>query len=144
MNRIARFPLAFVSVRTLVSDRGSGCLKLRCEVASDSDCRSVSNSSSLSALELLKTSATESEYLLSQVKHVVKVGQGVPGFDRKISGLFKHAITVGKRVRSSVSVSSAAVLAQMKIPDHFYAFVNVLVVGAGKMGKLVIKHLIAN
>nr|XP_043630593.1 glutamyl-tRNA reductase 2-like [Erigeron canadensis] len=89
--------------------------------------------------------------ILSQVKHVVKVGQGVPGFDRKISGLFKHAIIVGKRVRTetnissgSVSVSSAAVeLAQMKIPDHSYDSVNVLVVGAGKMGKLVIKHLIA-
>lgn len=89
--------------------------------------------------------------ILSQVKHVVKVGQGVPGFDRKISGLFKHAITVGKRVRTetnissgSVSVSSAAVeLAQMKIPQHSYTSVNVLVVGAGKMGKLVIKHLIA-
>ncbi|XP_076898440.1 glutamyl-tRNA reductase 1, chloroplastic-like [Bidens hawaiensis] len=89
--------------------------------------------------------------ILSQVKHVVKVGQGVPGFDRKISGLFKHAITVGKRVRTetnissgSVSVSSAAVeLAQMKIPDHSYDSVRVLVVGAGKMGKLVIKHLIA-
>ena len=89
--------------------------------------------------------------ILSQVKHVVKVGQGVPGFDRKISGLFKHAITVGKRVRTetnissgSVSVSSAAVeLAQMKLPEHSYSSVSVLVVGAGKMGKLVIKHLIA-
>ncbi|CAI9304209.1 unnamed protein product [Lactuca saligna] len=89
--------------------------------------------------------------ILSQVKHVVKVGQGVPGFDRKISGLFKHAITVGKRVRTetqissgSVSVSSAAVeLAQMKLPEHSFASVKVLVVGAGKMGNLVIKHLIS-
>ncbi|KAK1431249.1 hypothetical protein QVD17_14574 [Tagetes erecta] len=89
--------------------------------------------------------------ILSQVKHVVKVAQGVPGFDRKISGLFKHAITVGKRVRTetnissgSVSVSSAAVeLAQMKIPENSYDSVRVSVVGAGKMGKLVIKHLIA-
>lgn len=89
--------------------------------------------------------------ILSQVKHVVKVSQGVPGFDRKISGLFKHAITVGKRVRTetkissgSVSVSSAAVeLAQMKIPESCFDSVKVLVVGAGKMGKLVIKHLVA-
>lgn len=89
--------------------------------------------------------------ILSQVKHVVKVAQGVPGFDRKISGLFKHAITVGKRVRTetkissgSVSVSSAAVeLAQMKIPESSFSSVRVLVVGAGKMGKLVIKHLVA-
>lgn len=89
--------------------------------------------------------------ILSQVKQVVKIAQGVPGFDRKIGGLFKHAITVGKRVRTetkissgSVSVSSAAVeLAQMKIPQSSYDSVRVLVVGAGKMGKLVIKHLVS-
>ncbi|KAK1352574.1 Glutamyl-tRNA reductase [Heracleum sosnowskyi] len=76
--------------------------------------------------------------ILSQVKQVVKTGQGVPGFDRKISGLFKHAITAGKRVRSetnistgSVSVSSAAVeLALLKIPESSYASARVLVVGA--------------
>ncbi|KAK4438062.1 Glutamyl-tRNA reductase 1, chloroplastic [Sesamum alatum] len=89
--------------------------------------------------------------ILSQVKQVVKSGQGVPGFDRKISGLFKHAITVGKRVRTetsistgSVSVSSAAVeLAMMKLPEPSHASARMLVVGAGKMGKLVIKHLAA-
>ncbi|XP_058217127.1 glutamyl-tRNA reductase 2-like [Rhododendron vialii] len=89
--------------------------------------------------------------ILAQVKQVVKSGQGVPGFGRKVSGLFKHAITVGKRVRSetnistgSVSVSSAAVdLALMKLLESSYANVRVLVVGAGKMGKLVIKHLVA-
>ncbi|KAI4299206.1 hypothetical protein L6164_032686 [Bauhinia variegata] len=89
--------------------------------------------------------------ILAQVKQVVKAGQGVAGFDRKISGLFKHAISVGKRVRTetnissgSVSVSSAAVeLALMKLPDSSYASARVLVIGAGKMGKLVIKHLAA-
>ncbi|KAL2490912.1 Glutamyl-tRNA reductase 1 [Abeliophyllum distichum] len=89
--------------------------------------------------------------ILSQVKQVVKTGQGIPGFDRKISGLFKHAITVGKRVRTetsistgSVSVSSAAVeLALMKLPESSHATARMLVVGAGKMGKLVIKHLAA-
>jgi glutamyl-tRNA reductase len=89
--------------------------------------------------------------ILAQVKQVVKVGQGVAGFDRKVSGLFKHAITVGKRVRSetniasgSVSVSSAAVeLALTKLPDSSFATARVLVIGAGKMGKLVIKHLVA-
>uniref|UniRef100_A0A7N0TKQ3 Glutamyl-tRNA reductase n=1 Tax=Kalanchoe fedtschenkoi TaxID=63787 RepID=A0A7N0TKQ3_KALFE len=87
--------------------------------------------------------------ILAQVKQVVKVGQGVVGFGRNISGLFKHAITVGKRVRTetniasgAVSVSSAAVeLALMKLPDSANA--RMLVVGAGKMGKLVIKHLVA-
>ncbi|GKV19949.1 hypothetical protein SLEP1_g30142 [Rubroshorea leprosula] len=89
--------------------------------------------------------------ILSQVKQVVKVGQGVVGFGRNISGLFKHAITVGKRVRTetniaagAVSVSSAAVeLAYMKLPESSHATVRMLVIGAGKMGKLVIKHLVA-
>ncbi|KAK6804290.1 hypothetical protein RDI58_002074 [Solanum bulbocastanum] len=92
--------------------------------------------------------------ILAQVKQVVKNGQGerVPGFGRKISELFKHAITAGKRVRTetnissgSVSVSSAAVeLALLKhIPDSSSMSPRVLIVGAGKMGKLVIRHLIA-
>ncbi|GKV33517.1 hypothetical protein SLEP1_g42022 [Rubroshorea leprosula] len=89
--------------------------------------------------------------ILAQVKQVVKVGQGVDGFGRNISGLFKHAITVGKRVRTetnigagAVSVSSAAVeLAFMKLPESSHATARMLVVGAGKMGKLVIKHLVA-
>ena len=89
--------------------------------------------------------------ILSQVRQVVKTGQGVTGFGRKIGGLFKHAITVGKRVRTetnissgSVSVSSAAVeLALMKLGKTSYANSRVSVIGAGKMGKLLIKHLIA-
>ncbi|KAG5064024.1 Glutamyl-tRNA reductase 1, chloroplastic [Glycine max] len=89
--------------------------------------------------------------ILAQVKQVVKVGQGVNGFGRNISGLFKHAITVGKRVRTetniaagAVSVSSAAVeLALMKLPEASHANARMLVIGAGKMGKLVIKHLVA-
>lgn len=88
--------------------------------------------------------------ILAQVKQVVKVSQGVVGFGRNISGLFKHAISVGKRVRTetiaagSVSVSSAAVeLALMKLPEFSHATARMLVIGAGKMGKLVIKHLVA-
>ncbi|WJX58076.1 Glutamyl-tRNA reductase 1, chloroplastic [Trifolium repens] len=88
--------------------------------------------------------------ILAQVKQVVKVGQGVNGFGRNISGLFKHAITVGKRVRTetniaagAVSVSSAAVeLALMKLPDQAsHGNARMLVIGAGKMGKLVIKRV---
>ncbi|WCJ18145.1 Glutamyl-tRNA reductase family protein [Euphorbia peplus] len=89
--------------------------------------------------------------ILAQVKQVKKLGQGQPGFGRKISGLFEHAIITGKRVRTetniasgSVSVSSAAVeLGQMKLPECSFADARVLVIGAGKMGKLVIKHLAA-
>lgn len=91
--------------------------------------------------------------ILAQVKQVVKVGEEVNGFGRNISGLFKHAIRVGKRVRTetniaagAVSVSSAAVeLALMKLPksSSHVSSARVLVIGAGKMGKLVIKHLVA-
>ncbi|PHU10323.1 Glutamyl-tRNA reductase 2, chloroplastic [Capsicum chinense] len=89
--------------------------------------------------------------ILAQVKQVVKNGQGVPGFGRKIGDLFKHAITAGKRVRTetnissgTVSVSSAAVeLALLKLPEYSSSTARILVVGAGKMGKLVIKHLVA-
>ncbi|XAR48467.1 Glutamyl-tRNA reductase [Bertholletia excelsa] len=89
--------------------------------------------------------------ILAQVKQVVKVGQGVNGFGRNISGLFKHAITVGKRVRAetniaagAVSVSSAAVeMALLKLPESCHSSARILVIGAGKMGKLVIKHLVA-
>lgn len=89
--------------------------------------------------------------ILAQVKQVMKAGQGVNGFGRNISGLFKHAITVGKRVRTetniaagAVSVSSAAVeLALMKLPSNSHNNARMLVIGAGKMGRLVIKHLVA-
>ncbi|XP_057533719.1 glutamyl-tRNA reductase 1, chloroplastic-like [Amaranthus tricolor] len=89
--------------------------------------------------------------ILAQVKQVVTVGQKIDGFGRNISGLFKHAISVGKRVRTetsisagAVSVSSAAVeLALMKLPEASHASARMLVIGAGKMGKLVIKHLVA-
>ncbi|KDP35935.1 hypothetical protein JCGZ_09907 [Jatropha curcas] len=89
--------------------------------------------------------------ILAQVRQVKKLGQGVSGFGRKISGLFEHAIIAGKRVRTetniasgSVSVSSAAVeLGLTKLPESSYDSVRVLVIGAGKMGKLVIKHLAA-
>ncbi|KAG9439982.1 hypothetical protein H6P81_020147 [Aristolochia fimbriata] len=89
--------------------------------------------------------------ILAQVKQVVKVGEGVVGFGRNISTLFKHAITAGKRVRSetniasgAVSISSAAVeLAVMKLPESGVQSARMLVVGAGKMGNLVIKHLVS-
>eukprot|EP01018_Ginkgo_biloba_P002809 Gb_37725 [translate_table: standard] len=89
--------------------------------------------------------------ILAQVKQVHKVGQGVLGFGRNIGGLFKQAITAGKRVRSETSISSGAVsvssaaveLAVMKLPKNGIYSANMLVIGAGKMGKLVIKHLMA-
>lgn len=87
--------------------------------------------------------------ILAQVRQVHKTGQGVPGFGRHINGLFKQAITAGKRVRSetsistgSVSVSSAAAeLAQLKLPTHKFDDAKVCIIGAGKMSTLLVKHL---
>ncbi|MCO5557067.1 hypothetical protein L7F22_010623 [Adiantum nelumboides] len=88
--------------------------------------------------------------ILSQVKHVMQMGQGAEGFGRHLTGLFKQAIVAGKRVRNetaigrgSVSVSSAAVeLAAKKLPDVNLKDASTCIVGAGKMASLMIKHLI--
>lgn len=88
--------------------------------------------------------------ILAQVKQVHKVGQSAgPGFGRQLNGLFKQAITAGKRVRSetsissgSVSVSSAAAeLAQLKLPDRNLPGAKISIIGAGKMSTLLVKHL---
>ncbi|KAG6519426.1 glutamyl-tRNA reductase 2-like isoform X1 [Zingiber officinale] len=89
--------------------------------------------------------------ILAQVKQVVRVGQGSGVLGKNIDRMFKDAITTGKRVRNetnissgAVSVSSAAVeLALMKLPKSHSTSARMLVIGAGKMGKLVIKHLAA-
>ena len=87
--------------------------------------------------------------ILAQVRAVWTTGQNVPGFGRHINGLFKQAITAGKRVRAetsistgSVSVSSAAAeLAQLKLPTHKFDDAKVCIIGAGKMSTLLVKHL---
>lgn len=87
--------------------------------------------------------------ILAQVKQVYNVGQNCAGFGRHLNGLFKQALTAGKRVRcetsistGSVSVSSAAVeLAQLKLPSHKFADAKVCIIGAGKMSTLLVKHL---
>ncbi|KAF3639073.1 Glutamyl-tRNA reductase 2, chloroplastic [Capsicum annuum] len=47
--------------------------------------------------------------ILAQDNQVVKNGQGVPGFGMKIVGLFKHAITAGKRERTETNISNGSV-----------------------------------
>ncbi|XP_047054032.1 glutamyl-tRNA reductase 2-like [Lolium rigidum] len=89
--------------------------------------------------------------ILAQVKQVVRSGQNSGGLGKNIDRMFKDAITAGKRVRcetnissGAVSVSSAAVeLALMKLPRSDCLSARMLLIGAGKMGKLVIKHLMA-
>lgn len=87
--------------------------------------------------------------ILSQVKHTYKLGQQHKGIGVVLNRLFKQAITAGKRVRAetsigtgAVSISSAAVeLAQIKAPN--LAACRVAVVGAGKMSRLLVKHLLS-
>lgn len=87
--------------------------------------------------------------ILAQVKQVFKVGQECNGFGRQLSGLFKQAITCGKRVRSETSIASGAVsvssaaaeLAQLKLPTQDWETARVAIIGAGKMSRLLVKHL---
>ncbi len=87
--------------------------------------------------------------ILSQVKTTQKHGQACKGMDRVLNRLFKSAITAGKRVRSeteigtgAMSISSAAVeLALQK--QGTLAQGKITVVGAGKMSRLLIQHLLA-
>ncbi|KAJ7532402.1 hypothetical protein O6H91_13G002400 [Diphasiastrum complanatum] len=89
--------------------------------------------------------------ILAQVKQVYKIGQKTVGFGKCLNELFMQAISTGKRVRSetsisagAVSVSSAAVeLAAMKFPKGNLSVARVLVVGAGKMSRLLVKHLVS-
>lgn len=87
--------------------------------------------------------------ILSQVKHTHKIGQQYNGIKRHLNHLFKQAITAGKRVRTetsigtgAVSISSAAVeLAQIKAEN--LANCRVALLGAGKMARLVVQHLLS-
>lgn len=88
--------------------------------------------------------------ILAQVKKVYEAGQPVTGYGRNLRSLFKYAITAGKKVRTEISISSGAVsvssaaveLAQMKLPLAL-GEAGVCIVGAGKMSKLLVKHLLS-
>jgi glutamyl-tRNA reductase len=87
--------------------------------------------------------------ILAQVTQAHKVGQQYQGMGSILNRLFKQALTAGKRVRTetsigtgAVSISSAAVeLAHMKV----CSFTNhrIAILGAGKMSRLLVQHLIA-
>ncbi|WP_427162305.1 glutamyl-tRNA reductase [Aliinostoc sp. HNIBRCY26] len=87
--------------------------------------------------------------ILAQVKNTHKLGQQYNGIKTILNRLFKQAITAGKRVRTetsigtgAVSISSAAVeLAQIKVDN--LAACRVAILGAGKMSRLLVQHLIS-
>lgn len=87
--------------------------------------------------------------ILAQVKHTHKIGQQHNGIGRVLNQLFTKALAAGKRVRTetsigtgAVSISSAAVeLAQLKAQN--LAACRVAIVGAGKMSRLLVQHLLS-
>jgi glutamyl-tRNA reductase len=87
--------------------------------------------------------------ILAQVKHTHKLAQEAKGISQLLDRLFKQAMSAGKRVRTetnigtgAVSISSAAVeLAQMKVES--LAPLNIGIIGAGKMSRLLVQHLVA-
>ncbi len=87
--------------------------------------------------------------ILAQVKLTHKLAQESKGISQLLDRLFKQAISAGKRVRTetnigtgAVSISSAAVeLAQMKVEN--LAPLRIGIVGAGKMSRLLVQHLVA-
>ncbi|NJK47711.1 glutamyl-tRNA reductase [Candidatus Gracilibacteria bacterium] len=87
--------------------------------------------------------------ILAQVKNTHKLAQKYHSIAQILDRLFKQAMTAGKRVRSetnigtgAVSISSAAVeLAYIKVEN--LAACNVCIIGAGKMSRLLVQHLLA-
>jgi len=85
--------------------------------------------------------------IAGQVKKAYELGQMHDGPGPLLHALFPHARRVAKRVRTEtgisrghVSVSSAAVDYVRQVFDHF-ADKTILVIGAGKMGELTLRHL---
>ncbi|MDL2281383.1 glutamyl-tRNA reductase [Selenomonadales bacterium OttesenSCG-928-I06] len=88
--------------------------------------------------------------ILSQVKTAYNTAKLVGTTSTVLNTLFNKAIAVGKRIRTAtkiafnaVSISYAAVeLAKKVVGDISNS--NVFIIGAGEMGELTVKHLIAS
>lgn len=85
--------------------------------------------------------------IAGQVKRSYELAQQHDAAGSFLHALFQYALAVSKRVRTEtgitrghVSVSSAAVDYVRQVFDHFSDKI-ILVIGAGKMGELTLKHL---
>jgi glutamyl-tRNA reductase len=85
--------------------------------------------------------------IAGQVKQAFELARTVGATGPALNALFPHALRTAKRVRTEtgiakghVSVSSVAVDYCRQVFDHF-GDKTVLVIGAGKMGRLTLKHL---
>ena len=87
--------------------------------------------------------------ILAQVKHAYKLGQQHNGIKQILNQLFKQSLTVAKKVRTETSIGSGAIsisaaaieLAQVKVKD--LSAYRVAIVGAGKMSRLLVQHLLS-
>ncbi|MGA7953879.1 MAG: glutamyl-tRNA reductase [Gloeobacterales cyanobacterium] len=87
--------------------------------------------------------------ILAQVKTAHQLAHKSQGTGRVLNHLFKTSLTAGKRVRTetdistgAMNISSAAVELACLKTEAFHAQ-DCVVVGAGKMSELLIKHLLA-
>jgi glutamyl-tRNA reductase len=85
--------------------------------------------------------------IAGQVKRAYELAQQRGAVGPLLHAVFQHAVRAAKRVRTetgiargNVSVSSAAVAYVREVFDHF-GDKTILVIGAGKMGELTLKHL---
>jgi glutamyl-tRNA reductase len=85
--------------------------------------------------------------ITGQVKRAYELARTRSASGQVLNALFQHALRVAKRVRTEtgiarghVSVSSVAVDYVRQVFDHF-ADKTILVIGAGKMGELTLRHL---
>jgi glutamyl-tRNA reductase len=85
--------------------------------------------------------------IAGQVKRAYEVAHQAGSAGAMLHTLFQQALTVAKRVRSETgisrgraSISSAAVAYVQQVFDHF-GDKTILVIGAGKMGELTLRHL---
>src|SRR5205807_2135842 len=85
--------------------------------------------------------------IAGQVKEAAELAAGRATLGPLLRALFQHARVVAKRVRSETgiarghaSVSSVAVDYVRQVFDHF-GVKTVLVIGAGEMGELTLRHL---
>src|SRR5258707_6655822 len=85
--------------------------------------------------------------IAGQIKRAYELAQEHSAAGPVLNALFQHANLVAKRIRTEtgiarghVSVSSAAVDYVRQVFEHF-GDKTVLVIGAGKMGELTLRHL---
>ncbi len=86
--------------------------------------------------------------ILAQVRNTHKLAQKYQGIGRLLDRLMKQAITAGRRVRTETSIGTGAVSISSAAVELVHTKVDltqqqVVIIGAGKMSCLLVKHLLA-